>query len=1000
MARSCGWDESMNGSYPSARLALALREGDGLGAARAVHDCSVYPFVLPVLLGGVQLVTGISEHACRVFGRLLWCAGLFGLFLLGREVVRVSGERRRGAELVPWLALALGALSPLALDYSGSLLLELPSAVVAIFALRAWLRRGPAQTLRSELAAGAWLTVAFFTKFNFGLLLGFGLFLDLLVETALESRAGRARAFSRRTLVLAAVPSVALAWWFLLPLPFGAEMARAHRAGFASFLGFGTDSSAYVPWRMRALHWTCFLAVTPRVFLLQAAAMGATLRSLRSRPVRTLWIVFLASGLPVWTHNYHIDRYLLPGGPLIWCLAAYGLAPLLPTAARPRALVLGGLALLVLAFPAWDSWQVVRWLGIANAELQDYQRAVLAAQRSLSPARDVSTNGLARADYVEYLDLLEPEIGESTRVGWIGASNVFSPAALFVGLVERGAGSRAALRDGRLHESFVTTGYVDPGWSDERIQEWARAFDLVLSTDPIDLTVPDKRGFLVRYRTALVDSGEWSCERLGSISVRRPLREPFPVQVLGCRPKRAARSWTRFRGPNGSGTCETGPLPTRLGPENLVWRTPLPPGRSSPVLSAERVFVTALAGGSLETLCLDRESGAIVWRAEVPRERAAPHHEHNSPAAPSPAVGEHRVVAFFADFGLVAYDHEGGERWRKPLGPFETNADYGLAASPIIEDGKVILALDEHRHSLVLALREEDGAELWRVARPAVGGSWSTPVIHAPPAGPMELIHTVGLVLESLELETGRRLRWARGTFHEPISGATVAGGVAYLVGFGPPDEQVIDGALVRGQDGDGDGRIALAELPAWKLAPRRTAALFALADRDADGGLDGNESEHLRAIHRHYMMIGSGTRNLLAVRLAGSGDVTEGSYAWAARGQGAPEISLPVVYRGSVYCVCDSGGVVTQLDRDTGAVLERRRIDALQDMCFASPVAADDKLFLVSHGGTLVALDAGTLDVLGVSELGEACYATPALADGRIYVRTESALYCFGSAR
>jgi hypothetical protein len=355
------------------------------------------------------------------------------------------------------------------------------------------------------------------------------------------------------------------------------------------------------------------------------------------------------------------------------------------------------------------------------------------------------------------------------------------------------------------------------------------------------------------------------------------------------------------------------------------------------------------------------------------------------------------VIAFFPDFGLVAYDHGGVERWRRPLGPFETNEHYGMGASPIVEDGTVVLALDEHRHSLVLALREEDGAELWRAERPATGGSWSTPVIHTPLGGPKELVHTSGFLLESLELATGRLIRWTRGTFYEPISGATVADGVAYLVGFGPPDERVIDDTLVRGLDADGDGRTTLEELPAWKLAPRRVAALFALAVRDGDGGLDGAEAEELRTIHRHYMMIGSGARNLLAVRLVGSGDVTAESYVWAMRGPGAPEVMLPVVYGPAVYFASDDGGVVTGLDRASGEVLARVRVDALRGWCFASPVAADEKLLFTSQSGTLVVLAARTLAVLGTSEIGETCYATPALAGGQVFLRTDSALHCFG---
>ncbi|HRJ17485.1 MAG TPA: hypothetical protein PLF84_00515, partial [Bryobacteraceae bacterium] len=45
----------------------------------------------------------------------------------------------------------------------------------------------------------------------------------------------------------------------------------------------------------------------------------------------------------------------------------------------------------------------------------------------------------------------------------------------------------------------------------------------------------------------------------------------------------AAPEWTRFRGPNGTGVNESGPLPVEFGREkNLVWRTALAPGYSSP----------------------------------------------------------------------------------------------------------------------------------------------------------------------------------------------------------------------------------------------------------------------------------------------------------------------------------------------------------------------------------------------------------------------------------
>jgi hypothetical protein len=65
-----------------------------------------------------------------------------------------------------------------------------------------------------------------------------------------------------------------------------------------------------------------------------------------------------------------------------------------------------------------------------------------------------------------------------------------------------------------------------------------------------------------------------------------------------------------------------------------------------------------------------------------------------------------------------------------------------------------------------------------------------------------------------------------------------------------------------------------------------------------------------------------------------------------------------------------------------------------------ASPVAADGKLFLASEEGKIAVLKTGAdWSVVAVNDLGESCYATPALSGGRIYVRSDAALYAFGSA-
>ncbi len=68
-----------------------------------------------------------------------------------------------------------------------------------------------------------------------------------------------------------------------------------------------------------------------------------------------------------------------------------------------------------------------------------------------------------------------------------------------------------------------------------------------------------------------------------------------------------ADEWTQFRGPNGTGVSETKNLPTEFGPKkNVVWKADLPPGHSSPVLTRDRIFVTAHEKDTLLVICLDR----------------------------------------------------------------------------------------------------------------------------------------------------------------------------------------------------------------------------------------------------------------------------------------------------------------------------------------------------------------------------------------------------------
>ena len=98
-------------------------------------------------------------------------------------------------------------------------------------------------------------------------------------------------------------------------------------------------------------------------------------------------------------------------------------------------------------------------------------------------------------------------------------------------------------------------------------------------------------------------------------------------------------NWPRLRGPGGAGIAETTGLAVEFGPhKSVVWKTDLPPGKSSPILTGNRIVVTASEGNHLLTICLSQETGEILWQREIIRKREEKRTRRNGPAAPTPVT--------------------------------------------------------------------------------------------------------------------------------------------------------------------------------------------------------------------------------------------------------------------------------------------------------------------------------------------------------------------------
>ena len=449
-------------------------------------------------------------------------------------------------------------------------------------------------------------------------------------------------------------------------------------------------------------------------------------------------------------------------------------------------------------------------------------------------------------------------------------------------------------------------------------------------------------------------------------------------------------AWNRYRGLNGTGIAE-GSYPTEIGPEaKAVWKRDFPAGYSSPILSRKWVFLTGTEEEGLFTYALDRETGATLWRRESPRPRRTKFHSDNHPAAASAAVDADTVVVFFDEYGMLAYDHEGEERWRLPLGPF--NNVYGMGASPVIVGEVVILPCDQSTDSYVLGVDKRDGRVCWKTARPRAVSGHCTPVVYRAADGRDEVLLPGSFQLMAYDALTGEERWWVNGLTGEMKSVPVLLGDTLWIHGFASPVNNLGNQIEMPGfaealetMDGDGDGRVASAE-----LAEERARRLFVFFDLDGDGSLDAGEWEMMRASL-------AAVNSALAMKVGGEGDVTEENVLWKYY-RGIPQLPSPLIYGDVYYMLGDQGGLLTLLDPATGELIEQGRLEHGVDAYYTSPVAGDGKIYLLGQTGLLNVLGVkGGFEPLHTADFGEPCYATPALEDGFIWLRTATKLYCFG---
>jgi outer membrane protein assembly factor BamB len=451
-----------------------------------------------------------------------------------------------------------------------------------------------------------------------------------------------------------------------------------------------------------------------------------------------------------------------------------------------------------------------------------------------------------------------------------------------------------------------------------------------------------------------------------------------------------AADWPQFRGPNASGVAADTNLPIHFGPgRNVVWKTAVPLGNSSPAVAGDKIFLTASEDEKLLTIALDRASGRILWRREAPRpRRQVIERPANGPVSASPVSDGRNAYVFFQDFGLLAYGPDGNELWRMALGPF--NNPFGHGASPILAGDTLLMVCDQDVGSFLLALDKATGRVLWRTERPYAQRGYSTPVLYQPAGGGLQALVAGSYRLSGYDVKTGKELWWIRGLPWQVKPTPVVAGEAMYFVtysGESDPGEQDIvppfREALAK-LDSNKDGKLSKDEVPDPRVKNRFDEYL----DLDDTGYLEERDWSQ-------YQERRAGENALRAYRLGGQGDLTERNFLWK-NPRSLPNVPSPLYYQGVLYTLKE-GGILTSFDVKTGEIAKQARLPGAIGTYFASPVASGGMLYAVSEDGKASVIRAGAQwEPVALNDLKDGCKATPAIADGRLYLRTYGALYCF----
>ena len=256
------------------------------------------------------------------------------------------------------------------------------------------------------------------------------------------------------------------------------------------------------------------------------------------------------------------------------------------------------------------------------------------------------------------------------------------------------------------------------------------------------------------------------------------------------------RDWPWWRGVTRDGHSLSSQAPVVLDEATtLDWAQPIPGrGHGSPVVVGDRVFL--LTADEMQqihyALAVDRHTGRPLWQVELSRSGfPTKNHPKNTEASPTIACDGQRLFASLFHhqaIWLTCLSLEGETLWRKELGAYNPRTyQYGYAASPVLYGDLVIVAYEYDGPSYLVALRRDDGQEVWRTPRKSMI-TFSSPVVTSYDGRDYLLISGFNQVM-AYDPASGQELWSTPGTAMATCSTMVWDQGIVYATGGFPQSE-------------------------------------------------------------------------------------------------------------------------------------------------------------------------------------------------------------------